>query len=125
MDGTRVSLNAYRGKPLVVVFWAGWSKKSAEQMSAIKDIARSYADQVGVLGVNVIDSVESTKSEAATRGYTWDQVVLSGPDRAKVTAQFEVESLPSIALVNRNGQVVARNLEGEALRAAVQRALKQ
>ena len=94
-------------------------------MDKVREIVRTYGNEIAVLGVNVSDSLESVKSEIATRGYTWGQAVLSGPERANVTSQFEVETLPSAALIDRNGLMVGCNIPSEGWRAAVERELKK
>jgi hypothetical protein len=44
---------------------------------------------------------------------------------AKATTAFDVSALPAIYLLDPDGHVVASNLEGDRLRAAVQRALQK
>jgi hypothetical protein len=125
LDGRRVSLAQYRGKPLLLIFWAGWSKNSANELRRVTEITRRFGDEIAVIGVNVSDSIESVKSEVVNRGYSLEQTVLSGSERARVTSQFDVETLPSVALIDRNGLVVGRNLPREAWRAAVEGELRK
>src|SRR5438045_101382 len=55
LDGPKTSLATYRGKPLVVNFWATWCEPCKQEMPALQAEAVSHPDLV-VLGIDNLES---------------------------------------------------------------------
>jgi len=69
-----------------------------------------------------LDDEPSPASKVAQEGgYAWLQMRLSAAARAQLLADFDLTHLPSIFLVDADGRVINRDLEGERLRAVVRR----
>src|SRR2546422_6932882 len=63
-QGYRDILARYRGKPLLVNFWATWCEPCREEYPMINDLARQYAPQgLIVVGISLDDDGEITRSE--------------------------------------------------------------
>ncbi len=96
-----------KGKTLLVVFWASWSKRSLEQLDDLQEIYSSYKDSnLVIIAINVekevLTSVEkdSIKSLYASRGYTFPLVIDEG---LKIFYTYGVIAVPSTALVDSTG----------------------
>ena len=64
LDGERLRLSDFRGRPVLVNFWATWCQPCRTEMPAIDEAKRRYAsDKVAVLAMN--------KGESATRATGW------------------------------------------------------
>jgi hypothetical protein len=77
-----------------------------------------------VLGVCLDGDAARIKELAKERGYTWEQAFVDKANRAKVTEAFQLDTVPSVLLVDAKGRVVGRDLEGDRLQTALQRAIK-
>jgi peroxiredoxin len=126
LDGRSVSLSQYRGKYLLLTFWATWSDRCAEQLENVRKLEDQLNrdDRIAFLGVSLDEDTNSVRQTIESRGYKWTQAQLDSGSLAKATGKFDVSSLPAIYLIDTKGRVVASNLEGDRLRSTVQRELK-
>jgi cytochrome c biogenesis protein CcmG, thiol:disulfide interchange protein DsbE len=105
-DGHAVRLSSYRGKVVVVNFWATWCPPCREEMPALQRVAASEPDVV-VLEVDLMEPADKARSFLDSLGLDRLQPVLDGD--GATTRRFGVLSLPSTFFVDRNG--VIRHLE--------------
>jgi len=124
LDGKPLRLAEVEGRRLVV-FWAAWSDRSREALDQLKRLLStpSPEEQPGltVVAVNLDDEPSPASKVAQEGGYAWLQMRLSAAARAQLLADFDLTHLPSIFLVDADGRVINRDLEGERLRAVVRR----
>lgn len=52
LDGTPVSLDMYKGKPLVINSWASWMPFSKDELHLLSDAKDTYGDQIEILAIN-------------------------------------------------------------------------
>ena len=105
-DGKTVRLSTYRGKVVIVNFWATWCPPCREEMPALERVAASEPDVV-VLEVDLMEPGEKARSFLDSLGLDRLQLVLD-TDGA-TTRRFGVLTLPSTFFVDRDG--VIRHLE--------------
>lgn len=106
-DGYTVSLASYRGKTVIVNFWASWCQPCRAEMPAIDAVARAHPGHVAVLAVDVMEGivlVERYRNEVPL-----SFVPLLDPDGA-VTGRYHVVSLPSSFFIGPHGTVRAVNV---------------
>ena len=51
VDGETVSLDAYRGRPVIVNFWASWCYECIEEHRVLGDAQAQYGDRIAIIGV--------------------------------------------------------------------------
>lgn len=116
VDGKPVSLSDYKGKYVLVEFWASWcSPCRAESPNLLKQYS-AYKDKgFEILGVSV-DSDKAKWIEAIKKdGLTWTQVSdLKGweSDARKV---YGISGVPANFLVSPEGKIIGAHLVGEKL----------
>lgn len=127
LDGQPVSLAQFKGKHVLVVFWAAWSERSLDALAELQKLQTRLAQdgRLALLGVNVGDETAKARKVIEAGGYHWTQARLTDAERAKVTAAFDVNTLPAVLLLDPSGRIVGRDLEGERLQTAVRRALSK
>ena len=64
MEGNAVQLSDFRGKPVVLNFWASWCGPCKSEMPDFEKAYAEYGDRVHFLMVNVTDGVHETVSSA-------------------------------------------------------------
>jgi peroxiredoxin len=114
-----VSLNAYKGKYVLLDFWASWCVPCRKENPTVVKAYNSFKENnFTVLGVS-IDAGESGKKawmEAIAKdGLPYEQVCdMKGSGNAAAIL-YQVASIPMNFLIDPSGKIIARNLRGEAL----------
>jgi hypothetical protein len=126
LGGKSFDLAQLRGQHVLLAFWATWSQRSVDQFAELKRIQGDYGSgaRLEIIAISIDDDVETTRKTVDASSYTWSQVWLNAEGRAKVTEDFSVDALPALFLIDPEGHVVGRDLEGERLHAALRRALQ-
>lgn len=122
LDGRAISLSDYRGRPVLVNFWASWCPPCRGEMPDLEEIQREYgADGLVVLAVNLREEPTAAQRYAETLGLTFPIVL----DRsARAAARYNVTGLPMSYFVGRDGVIRDLNvgaLTGRALRGKIAR----
>jgi peroxiredoxin len=103
MDGRNLRLQEQRGQVVMVNFWATWCGPCKQEMPHLNALYQKYKDSGFVLlGVNIDDDPRKAAAMAASYGLKFP--VLFDADK-KVTRTYDLGSMPSTVLIDRNGVV--------------------
>jgi cytochrome c biogenesis protein CcmG/thiol:disulfide interchange protein DsbE len=103
-SGTR-SLADYRGKVILLNFWASWCEPCKKEAPAIERAYRRHAaDGLVVLGANVDDLSKDANEFIAEYGLTYPNLRYSSSD---ATRDFGTRRLPETFVIDRDGNVAA------------------
>ena len=107
LEGKQVRLSDYRGKAVLLNFWATWCAPCKIEMPWFVDLQKQYASQgLQVIGVAMDESGEETIAKFAQQmGVNYP--VLIGKE-AVGDAYGGVEFLPTTFIIDRQGKVVDR-----------------
>jgi cytochrome c biogenesis protein CcmG/thiol:disulfide interchange protein DsbE len=106
MNGGNLRLDAYSGKPILLVFWASWCGPCRVEAPQVQRVASDYGDRVQVLGVNAGEDLSTARRAAAEMGIAWP--VAMDADGA-VRASYAVSAIPMVLIIDKNGVVRHRN----------------
>ncbi len=103
LDGTVVSLNQYRGKKVILNFWASWCPPCQAEMPDLQAYYAEYADEGFV-----IVAIDSGEGEADVRAFV-EQYGLTFPvwldPGMDALYAFQNPDLPSSYVIDREGTV--------------------
>jgi cytochrome c biogenesis protein CcmG/thiol:disulfide interchange protein DsbE len=104
--GSRISLASFRGRWVVVNFFASWCEACQTEEPQLEQFLYSVAghDRPMVLGVLFSDSEANGKSFQQSAGASWPSVVDPG---GTIASSYGVGNLPRSFLVDPQGNVVA------------------
>jgi peroxiredoxin len=106
LDGRTISLADYRGKKKVVVsFWASWCGPCRMETPALREFYQQHAKSLGefeILAIN-IDEFRGAAQDAAAEWKMPFPVILDSGH--KTADAYEVFALPTLFVIDRNGQV--------------------
>jgi cytochrome c biogenesis protein CcmG/thiol:disulfide interchange protein DsbE len=103
IDGGRRSFADYRGRPLVVNFFASWCVPCLAEMPGFERVHRRLADRVAFLGLNLQEPPESGRAVVEQTGVTYD--IGRDPDGG-LFQSFSGFAMPTTVFIDATGIVV-------------------
>ena len=100
LDGENVRLQDYRGKMVVLNFWAHWCGPCRSEIPAFRAFAQENPE-IPVLGISVDGRLKDVKKYARQLGI--DYTVLVGD--SKIQNLYNISSLPTTVIVDAEGKV--------------------
>ena len=108
LDGKPISLQQYRGKVVLLDFWAVWNGFCIGEVLRVKKIYDTYKDQgFEVIGVSLDTDEAKLRNYLEENEIPWRQIY-SGLERQSPLAQlYDVGSIPRRWLIDRDGKLIA------------------
>ena len=108
MNGVDVKLEAFKGKVVVVNFWATWCGPCKAEIPDLVSLQAQYKDDLVVLGISVDDKAEDMKPYAAEYKITYPLLVGNG--RQDVQDAFgPLYGVPVSVIVGRDGKIAKKH----------------
>ena len=108
-SGTEVKLSDFRGKPVVVNFWATWCGYCVQELPAFEEVYQELGDEIHFMMVNVTDGVQETVDKASAfitdSGYTFPVYY---DTQYSATMAYGAYSLPMTFFFDADGYVIAQ-----------------
>jgi peroxiredoxin len=107
LDGKRVKLSDFRGKAVLLNFWATWCSPCKVEMPWFVDLQKKYGnDGLVILGI-AMDDTDTPKIAQFASEMGVNYPVLLGTD--KVSEQYgNVDYLPTSFYIDREGRIVGK-----------------
>ncbi len=123
--GQPVTLSSFRGRPVLLNFWAPWAPNSADEVAALIHLRNKHEMKELVILAITADK-KSDKAEAFLRQRAVNYPVLSDPGLKVTKELYFVFMSPTTMLIDRNG-IVAKLYFGqqEWLRSKMQQQLAE
>ncbi len=101
----RVSLQALRGRPVVLNFWASWCVPCREEFPVLREIARDHPE-VAVVGITYKDLPFDARAFARTYRAAWPLAM--GGEGDPVARAYGIRAVPQTFFIDRAGVIRAR-----------------
>lgn len=116
IDGATVDLAAYRGKIVLVEFWATWCAPCIDELPHVKAAYDKYHDQgFEVIAISFDMQVAQLAAFIKEKQMPWPQVCDEKGPGGKLAQAYGVRGIPAAFLLDREGKVAAKDLHGEDL----------
>ncbi|WP_118972305.1 TlpA disulfide reductase family protein [Taibaiella koreensis] len=116
LDGKQIALSAFRGKYVLIDFWASWCPPCrAENPNVVAAYEKFKSKNFTILGVS-LDKDKDKWQEAVTKDKLgWNHVSDLQGWESTVAALYGVQSIPANFLVDPAGKIIATDLRGDDL----------
>ncbi len=130
LSGQPIDWESYRGKVVLIDYWATWCGPCQAELPNIHRLHEQYADQgFEVVGVCLDDDKARVQSFLTRRGYGWPTLFGHAREtrgwKHPMVSKYGVFDLPRAILVDRQGRVVQTNARGKRLAVALSALFKQ
>ena len=114
LDGNLISLQHYRGKVVLLDFWAVWCGPCIGEMPNVKKVYDAYKDKgFDVIGVSFDNNEAELRQYLEVCNIPWRQI-FDGQD-GPLKKQYGIGGIPSPWLIDREGKLISCNARGTTL----------
>ena len=117
-DEEEFSLDAWKGKFVVLDFWASWCPPCRSETPKLKELRNTYPSSRGIefVGLNFDHNAEAGQAFAKSNELDWPQLNIGewNPENV-ILKEFGVTAIPSLWLIGPEGDVLGRDLSYDAL----------
>lgn len=130
-DGRALKLSDYRGKVVVLVFWASWCGPCREQIPHERELLRRMAGRpFALLGVNGDQKLTAARKVLAQERMDWPNWYDGDPARddnveGPIRARYHIQGIPAVFVIDSQGIIRERDVRGAELERAAEEQLRK
>ncbi len=102
VSGDTVKLSDFRGKKVLLNFWATWCGPCVQEMPAFQQLTEEYPDDFVMLAVNCGDAAQDVESFVEENGYTFN---IALDETMEVSSLYPTSSIPLTIIVDEEGYI--------------------
>lgn len=105
LERSKVSLEDFRGRTVIVSFWASWCPPCLTELNVLEGIqAQVDTDELRVIAVNVLEPDQQAVRRAIGR-LEDPQLLYTFDRRKRVSRAYDIKHLPRLMILDRQGRV--------------------
>ena len=110
ITGKKVSLSDFKGKVILLDFWATWCVPCKQEIPGFIELQKRYGGRgLQIIGLSVDDSLNMAKTYATQMKMNYPVLLAEGKEDI-LKAYDPIPSIPVSVIIDRSGQIVFRHL---------------
>ncbi len=117
LNGNKVELNEYFGKPLVVNYWATWCGPCIKEFPHFEDVKQELGDAVNFVMISD-ESLEKIEKFSKSKSYSFDYL-----RSVKNLSEYGINTRPTTYFYNAQGELITKHtssLNSESLKKLIE-----
>lgn len=125
LNGKPISLQQYRGKVVLLDFWAVWSRPCIAEMPIVKKVYNTYKNQgFDIIGVSLDTEEKPLRDYLQENDIQWRQIFSGKRWDCPLAQKYDVHAIPAPWLIAKDGTLISREARVWTLERMVIEALK-
>ncbi|QDU97224.1 redoxin domain-containing protein [Lignipirellula cremea] len=125
LGGQQLSLAQFRGRVVLVHYWATWCEPCKEDMNVFRSLLAKYGAQgFSVLGVCLDSDADAAANYLRTVRAPWEHLYEEGGLDSRLANELGVLTLPTTLLIDKDGKVISRSINAGELDAELPKRLR-
>ncbi|MEZ6057946.1 MAG: TlpA disulfide reductase family protein [Planctomycetaceae bacterium] len=128
LDGHSFDIADWKGKVVLVDFWATWCGPCIGELPNVLSLYETYHDKgFEVVGISLDDDVEELKSFIAKRKLPWTTIFESDAEKQgwnnPLARHYGISGIPTAILIDQEGKVITLSARGNRLKVELEKLL--
>lgn len=123
-SGSAVDVAKYRGKVVLIHYWATWSQPAKNDLAALGDLLKKYGNGLAIVGVNLDTSAKDLNAFLTSAKVSWPQIWEEGGLDSRPANQLGILTVPTMILIDQQGRVVNRSVQADELEAELKKLIR-
>ncbi|MCE9556000.1 MAG: redoxin family protein [Planctomycetes bacterium] len=125
LAGRTVDLTRYRGRVVLIQYWATWCEPCKADMTTLKGLVGVYGQQgFSVIGINLDQDRQTAADFLKKESLPWANIYEPGGLESRLSTELGVLTLPTMLLLDQQGKVVNRNIHATQVESELKNRLK-
>ncbi len=127
LDGRRIKLQDYRGKHVLLIFWASWCAPCIAELPELKAVHDRFGadERFAMVSLSLDGDKEASRNVAAEQGLRWTQGFLGDWPEGGAQDAYHVQVIPSVFLIGPAGKLEAVYVHANTIATVVAKALNE
>jgi thiol-disulfide isomerase/thioredoxin len=120
VDGLPLDLSAYKGKVVLINFWATWCLRCREELPYIREAYSSFSDKgFDVLSINMDDDLAPVRQFLSSNQFPWKNGCSADPNamgfKSAIAQKLGISAIPFVLIIDAEGKVAAIHVRGDRI----------